>query len=91
MQQKERGWLWLRREQAPSVFCGLEKPHSDLDHTMQFLGAGEGLQGTGRNLKGVTAPIRVAHAFPGPGLAPHPMAPLRISLRRTAQRGKLGN
>ena len=62
MQQKERGWLWLRREQAPSVLGGLEKQHSDLDHTMQFLGAGEGLQGTGRNLKGVTAPIRVAHA-----------------------------
>ena len=55
MLQKERGWLWLRREQAP--FSGLEKQHSDLDRTMQFLGAGEGLQGPGRHFWGVMAPI----------------------------------
>ena len=56
---------------------GLEKQHLDLDRTMQFLGAGEGLQGTGRHFWGVMAPIA--------------MPPLRISLRRAAQRGKLGN
>ena len=74
-------------KERASAFPGLEKQHSDLDCTMQFLGAGEGLQGTGRHFCGVTAPIRVlAHV---PGAPPHP--PLRISLRRTAQRGKLGN
>ena len=71
-------------KERASAFPGLEKQHSDLACTMQFLGAGEGLQGTGRHFWGVRV---LAHAFPG--APPHP--PLRISLRRTAQRGKLGN
>ena len=32
------------RASALSTYLRLEKQHSDLDHTMQFLGAGEGLQ-----------------------------------------------
>ena len=67
---------WLRREQAPfSLGFGLEKQHLDLDRTMQFLGAGEGLQGTGRHFWGVMAPI----AMPA-------LPPLRISLRRNCSK-----
>ena len=74
-------------KERASAFSGLEKQHSDLDRTMQFLGAREGLQGSRASLWGRDGPH--TRAGPVPGAPPHP--PLRISLRRTAQRGKLGN
>ena len=100
MQQKERGWrcrLWFRREQAPFCFfpfaLGVEKQHSDLDRTLSISWrAKSGLQGVVLHFGGVMAP----HKRAGPRVKWHPTPPLpldrlRISLRWTAQKGKLGN